>query len=68
MAFATVENDVGHVTIVNTDHITFLRYDNYGTAVHFSSGEHIVCPTGIEVLVDQLRTASPEAFLIRSKQ
>ena len=68
MAFATVENDAGHVTIVNTDQITFLRYDNYGTAVHFSSGEHIVCPMDIDVLLDRLRTAAPEPFLLKSEK
>jgi len=50
MKLATVENDAGHVTMVNTEQITYLRQDAYGTAIHFSSGEHIICPMEIVAL------------------
>lgn len=68
MTYATVENQSGHVTIVNTDHITYLRQDNYGTAVHFSSGEHIVCPMEIEALVERLWPNAPERPLLGRAQ
>jgi hypothetical protein len=68
MAFATVELDAGHVTIVNTDQITYIREDAYGIAVHFSSGEHIVCPMELETLRQRLfgENASEELLILRA--
>ena len=58
-------SELGEVTIVNPDQITFLRQDTYGTAVHFSSGEHVICGADMEKLVAQLNRQAPEALLIK---
>ena len=64
MAFATVEQTAAQSTIVNTDQITYIRQDNYGTAIHFTSGEHIVCAVDLDVLMRRLVSPSAEAMLI----
>jgi hypothetical protein len=66
MALTTIEHSAGQVTVVNADQITYLREDNYGTAIHFSSGEHIICPMEIDALLTKLNTPSAESILIRS--
>jgi hypothetical protein len=66
MALTVVEIENGHTTVVNTDQITYLREDNYGTAIHFSSGEHIICPLEIDALLAKLNAPSAEALLIRA--
>jgi len=57
MAYVTIEHDTNHLVVVNTDLITYLRQDTYGTAVHFTSGEHIICPLDFDVLLDRLGIA-----------
>ena len=42
------------MTIVNTDQVTYLREDVYGTAIHFSSGEHVICPMDIDAMAEKL--------------
>lgn len=65
MTFFTIPHDGTQSTIVNTDQITYLREDNYGTAIHFSSGEHIVCTLGLESLANSLQlNLTGEALLI----
>ena len=59
-------SELGEVTIVNPDQITFLRQDTYGTAVHFSSGEHIICSAELDQVIAQLNRKSPEARLIKA--
>ncbi len=54
MAFVTIDHDEHQTTVVNTDQVTYLRQDNYGTAIHFSSGEHVICPLDMESLVEKL--------------
>jgi|GEM_PF-3813169 len=54
MPFVTIEHDANHTVVVNTDQITYLRQDNYGTALHFQSGEHIMCPLELEALIERL--------------
>ncbi len=66
MTLTTIEHSAGQATVVNTDQITYLREDNYGTAIHFSSGEHIICPLEIDALLSKLNAPNPEAMLIRS--
>ncbi len=66
MTLTTIEHSAGQVTVVNTDQITYLREDNYGTAIHFSSGEHIICPLEIDALLSKLNAPNAEAMLIRS--
>ena len=66
MTMTTIEHSAGQVTVVNTDQITYLREDHYGTAIHFSSGEHIICPLEIEALMSKLNAPSPEAMLIKA--
>ena len=66
MTLTTIEHSAGQATVVNTDQITYLREDNYGTAIHFSSGEHIICPLEIDALLSKLNVPNPEAMLIRS--
>jgi hypothetical protein len=58
-------SELGDVTVVNPDQITFLRQDTYGTAVHFSSGAHIVCSADMEQLIAQLNRQTPETLLIK---
>ena len=65
MTFVTIPQDGTQSTIVNTDQITYLREDNYGTAIHFSSGEHIVCTLELEALAHSLQLGpAAEALLI----
>ena len=66
MTLTTIEHRAGQATVVNTDQITYLREDNYGTAIHFSSGEHIICPLEIDALLSKLNAPNAEAMLIRS--
>ncbi len=66
MTLTTIEHSAGQATVVNTDQITYLREDNYGTAIHFSSGEHIICPLEIDALLSKLNAPNAEAMLIRS--
>ena len=54
MPFVTVEHDSNQMTIVNTDQVTYLREDLYGTAIHFSSGEHVICPMDIDAMAEKL--------------
>ena len=54
MPFVTVEHDSNQMTIVNTDQVTYLREDLYGTAIHFSSGEHVICPMDIDAMSEKL--------------
>ena len=67
MKLAVVEMENGHTTVVNTDQITYLRHDVYGTAIHFSSGEHIICPGDVETLIGKLQAKqSAETILIKA--
>jgi hypothetical protein len=66
MTLTTIEHSAGQVTVVNTDQITYLREDNYGTAIHFSSGEHIICPLDVDALLARLNQPSAEALLLRT--
>jgi hypothetical protein len=66
MTLTTIEHSAGQVTVVNTDQITYLREDNYGTAIHFSSGEHIICPMEIDALLSKLNAPSAESIMIRT--
>lgn len=59
-------SELGEATIVNTDHITYLRHDIYGTSVHFSSGEHIICSSELDDVVAQLNRQAPEKLLIKA--
>jgi len=54
MPFVTLEHDEHHAVVVNTDQITYIRQDNYGTALHFQSGEHIICPMDLDALLERL--------------
>lgn len=54
MTFVTIEHDANHTVAVNTDLITYLRQDVYGTSVHFTSGEHIICPMEMDALMERL--------------
>ena len=65
MALATLEHTSGQSTVINTDQITYIREDNYGTAIHFTSGEHIICSMDIDAVLERLATRSPEVMLIR---
>jgi hypothetical protein len=67
MKLAVVELEAGHTTVVNIDQITYLREDVYGTAIHFTSGEHIVCPGDISPLIAKLQNPqTPENLLIQT--
>lgn len=67
MKLAVVEIENGHTTVVNTDQITYLRQDVYGTAIHFSSGEHIICSGDVEALIGKLQSRqSAETVLIKA--
>ena len=51
--------------LVNPDHVAYLAQSIYGTAVHFASGEYIVCLGELEDVAGQLFGASSsEAYLI----
>lgn len=54
MTFVIIDHDEHQTTVVNTDQVTYLRQDNYGTAIHFSSGEHVICPLDMDSLVAKL--------------
>ncbi len=54
MSFVIIDHDEHQTTVVNTDQVTYLRQDNYGTAIHFSSGEHVICPLDMDSLVAKL--------------
>jgi hypothetical protein len=58
MAYVTIEHDANHLIVVNTDLITYLRQGAYGTAVHFTSGEHIICAMELELLLERLGIAA----------
>lgn len=66
MTLTMIEHSAGQVTVVNTDQITYLREDNYGTAIHFSSGEHIICPLDVDALMTKLSRAGAESILLRT--
>jgi hypothetical protein len=67
MKLAVIEVESGHTTVVNADQITYLREDVYGTAIHFTSGEHIICPGDIEALIGKLESRqSTETMLIKA--
>lgn len=59
-------SELGEVTVVNPDQITYLRQDIYGTSVHFSSGEHIICSSELDDVVAQLNRQAPETLLIKA--
>lgn len=66
MAFTIIERSVGgQVTVINTDQITYLRQDAYGTSIHFTSGEHVNCPMEMDTLLETLKGNAPETLLIR---
>lgn len=54
MPFRIVDQEEGQVTIVNSNEITYLREDIYGTAIHFTSGDHIICPSDMETVLERL--------------
>lgn len=54
MPFRTVDQEEGQTTIVNTNEITYLREDIYGTAIHFTSGDHIICPGELNTVLERL--------------
>ena len=66
MALAIIERSVsGQITVINTDQITYLRQDSYGTSIHFTSGEHINCPMEMDDLLETLNGRTPETLLIK---
>jgi DNA-binding LytR/AlgR family response regulator len=66
MAFTIIERSAGgQITVVNTDQITYLRQDAYGTAIHFTSGEHINSPMEMDALLETLQGRTPETLLIK---
>lgn len=67
MKLSVVEIEEGHTTVVNTEQITYLREDVYGTSIHFSSGEHVICPISMESLMLKLQGGSDETLLIQTK-
>lgn len=67
MNLTLIEQNEGHATVVNTEQITYLRQDAYGTAIHFSSGEHVICPMDIDALVLKLHQGTAESLLIRTQ-
>lgn len=67
MQLTLIEQHEGHATVVNTEQITYLRQDVYGTAIHFSSGEHVICPMDIDALVLKLHHGTAESLLIKTK-
>ena len=64
MPFVALEHDVHHAVVVNTDQITYIRQDNYGTALHFQSGEHIICPMDLDALVERLFGSNAAEILL----
>lgn len=68
MKLALVDSEEGHTTVVNTEQITYLRQDVYGTAIHFASGEHIICALDIDTVLGKLDAPqSAESILIKAK-
>jgi uncharacterized protein YlzI (FlbEa/FlbD family) len=65
MSLATIEHAAGQSTVINTDQITYIRQDNYGTVIHFASGDHIVCALDVETVMERLAPQTAEAMLIR---
>jgi len=66
VAFSLIEREAGRTTIVNTEQITYIREDSYGVTIHFSSGEHVVCPMELDTLTERLFGAqTPEQLLIQ---
>lgn len=66
MGLAIIERSAsGQMTVINTDQITYLRQDAYGTSIHFTSGEHVNCPMELDDLLKTLEGRSPEALLIK---
>jgi hypothetical protein len=61
MALATIEHAAGQSTVINTDQITYIRQDNYGTVIHFASGDHVVCALDI----DTVGSGASEEVLVR---
>ena len=71
MTLAIIErNPNGQVTVVNTDQITYLRQDAYGTSIHFTSGEHVNCPMDMDALLETLagRSIQPDAETLLIKE
>ena len=65
MAFVSIPQEGLQSTIINTQQITYLREDNYGTAIHFSSGEHIICTAELAALAASLQLGpTPETLLV----
>ena len=65
MSFVTLEHDAQHAVIVNTDLITYILQDHYGTALHFQSGERIVCPIELDAVIQRLfGNDAPKAVLL----
>jgi hypothetical protein len=55
MPLAIIERSQGgQVTVVNTDQITYLRQDAYGTTIHFASGEHVNSSLEMDALLAKL--------------
>jgi hypothetical protein len=72
MSLAIIERSPsGQITVVNTDQITYLRQDAYGTSIHFTSGEHVNCPMEMDALLEMLAgnaaPAKAETLLIRER-
>ena len=67
MPFVTVERDSNQMTIINTDQVTYLREDVYGTAIHFSSGEHVICPIDIDAMSEKLFGKSVKETLMLAR-
>jgi DNA-binding LytR/AlgR family response regulator len=66
MALAIIERTAGgQITVINTDQITYLRQDAYGTSIHFTSGEHVNCPMEMDALLQTLEGKTPEMLLIK---
>jgi DNA-binding LytR/AlgR family response regulator len=66
MALAVIERSIGgQITVINTDQITYLRQDAYGTSIHFTSGEHVNCPMEMDDLLETLNGRTPETLLIK---
>ena len=43
-----------HVAIVNTDQVTYLAEGIYGTAVHLTSGDYLVCVGELAEVAEKL--------------
>ena len=66
MPFRTIEQSDGLTTVVNTEQVTYLRQDAYGTAIHLTSGEHVICRMEIDDVLQLLTGGSrAEVELIR---